>query len=68
MTEIKPNQLYTKNGKDFRVHEIRNEQVYGVLYYSKDRGNLDPETSAYEFRRMDIPLFLEEGAELIAEV
>lgn len=62
---IEKGQLYTKNGKDFRVHDVRDGQVFGVFYYAKDRGNVDAETCDYDFRRMDIELFLSEKAELV---
>lgn len=65
--EIQPNDLYTKNGFDFRVHFIQNDQVYGCLYRSKDRGDLDAEKDWYQFKRRDIDLFESEGPELVVE-
>lgn len=64
---IKEGQLFTGNGKDFRVHEIRDGQVWGVLYYTKDRGHLDAETCDFEFIRQPIDVFVQNDAELVAE-
>jgi hypothetical protein len=62
---IKPHDLFTKNGKDFRVHKIQESEVYGVLYYSKDRGKLNPETSDFAFICRDIDEFLAEEPERV---
>jgi hypothetical protein len=62
---IAPDDIYTKNGKDFRVHFVKNGEAYGVLYYSKDRGNLRAESCEFEFRRIRLDWLLDEGAELI---
>lgn len=64
---IEAGQLYTKNGRDFRVHEIRKGQVYGVVYNTNDRNNLDPLKSDYAFRRIDIEEFEKTQAELVKE-
>jgi hypothetical protein len=64
---IQPGQLYTKDGNDFRVHEIREGQVYGVLYASKDRGNVRAELNNFSLRRHDIEKFVAEEPELVDE-
>ena len=65
---IEEGQLYAKNGKDFLVHEVRDGFVYGVLYYSKDRGELDAEIHDYEFRKVSIADFAKEKPELVEKV
>jgi len=62
---IQPGDLYAKNGKDFRVHEIREGQVYGVIYYTEDRATLDTENDYYALVRHDIDKFIAEAPELI---
>lgn len=54
---IQPNDLYTGNGFDIRVHEIRNGQVYYVKYKSDLRGNLNPETDDFSLLRKDVGEF-----------
>lgn len=70
---IQPNDLYTGNGFDIRVHEIRNGQVYYVKYKSDLRGNLNPETDDFSLLRKDVSEFetlleKENGALVMEEI
>ena len=63
--KLQKGQIWTKDGKDFVVHEVVGDEVFGLLYYSKDRGNIDAETTDYVFRRTPLEKFVNEKATLV---
>jgi hypothetical protein len=68
---IQPNDLYTANDIEIRVHEVKNGQVYFVKYNKKDRGNLSLDPQNCELLRTSIENFeqalINDGATFVWE-
>ena len=63
--EIKPGDLYTRNGIDFCVQHVGNGQAYGIKYRSEDRGLENFSDVPHERLRLPLEELAGYGAERI---
>lgn len=66
MVDVKPGDLFTLNGYDFRVHMVENGTAYGLKYRSEDRAvrNFADTDKFCKNLRLSIEDLLATGAEV----